>query len=46
MPDEHLVQANALDQMMRPLAFRLLGPAIGGAIVGVAGAGPAFAIDA
>jgi MFS family permease len=46
VPDEHLVQANALDQVVRPLAFRLLGPAIGGAIVGVAGAGPAFAIDA
>src|SRR3954451_19003021 len=44
--DEHLVQANALDQVVRPLAYRLLGPAIGGAIVGVAGSGPAFAIDA
>jgi transmembrane secretion effector len=44
--DEYLVQANALDQVMRPLAYRLLGPAVGGAIVGVAGAGPAFAIDA
>src|SRR3954447_16218643 len=46
VPDEQLVQANALDQVVRPLAFRLLGPAVGGAIVGVAGAGPAFAIDA
>jgi len=46
VPDDQLVQANALDQVMRPLAFRLIGPAVGGVIVGVAGAGPAFAIDA
>jgi MFS family permease len=46
VPDEQLVQANALDQVVRPLAFRLIGPAVGGLIVGVAGAGLAFAIDA
>jgi Transmembrane secretion effector len=46
VPERLLVQANALDQMVRPLAHRLIGPAAGGAIVATAGAGPAFAIDA
>src|SRR5512144_247719 len=46
VPAEDLVRANALDQLMRPLAFRLIGPAVGGVLVGVAGAGLAFAIDA
>jgi DHA3 family tetracycline resistance protein-like MFS transporter len=44
--EDDLVQANALEQVVRPLGYRLIGPAIGGAIVGVAGAGTAFAIDA
>jgi hypothetical protein len=46
VPEQQLVQANALDQVVRTLAFRLIGPAVGGLIVGVAGAGPAFALDA
>jgi MFS family permease len=43
---ERLAQANALDQLMRPLALRLGGPAIGGVIVGVGGAGAVFLLDA
>ena len=46
VPGEQLLQANALDQVVRPFAFRLIGPAVGGVIVGVAGAGLAFALDA
>jgi DHA3 family tetracycline resistance protein-like MFS transporter len=40
-----LAQANALDQLMRPLALRLGGPALGGVIVGVGGAGAVFLLD-
>ncbi len=42
----HLAQANALDQFVRPIALRLIGPAVGGALVGLVGAGTAFALDA
>ena len=43
---EHLVQANALDQLVRQAAARLFGPALGGAIVALVGPGNAFLIDA
>ncbi len=43
---EQLAQANALDQFVRPIALRLVGPALGGALVGLVGAGTAFALDA
>jgi DHA3 family tetracycline resistance protein-like MFS transporter len=43
---EELGQANALDQVVRPLALRLAGPAIGGVVVSVVGGGAAFALDA
>jgi MFS family permease len=43
---EHLVQANALDQLVRQAAERLIGPALGGFIVAAVGAGTAFLIDA
>jgi len=43
---ERLAQANALDQLVRPLALRLLGPALGGVVVGIAGASAVFALDA
>ena len=43
---ERLAQANALDQLVRPLALRLAGPALGGVLVGLAGAGAVFAVDA
>jgi MFS family permease len=46
VPPHLLVQANALDQLVKPLTLRLAGPALGGAIVATAGAGAAFAIDA
>jgi hypothetical protein len=42
---ERLTQANALDQLMRPLALRLAGPALGGVLVAVAGAGGVFVLD-
>ncbi len=43
---EELVSASALDHFVRPLALQLLGPAIGGALVALAGAGFAFLVDA
>jgi MFS family permease len=46
VPSGDLPQANALDQFVRPLALRLLGPALGGWLVGLFGAGTAFALDA
>lgn len=42
---ERLTQANALDQLVRPLSLRLAGPALGGVLVGVAGAGGVFLLD-
>jgi MFS family permease len=41
-----LAQANALDQFVRPVALRLLGPALGGVLVDLTGPGIAFALDA
>jgi MFS family permease len=46
VPPDLLAQANALDQFVRPIAMRMVGPALGGFIVGVLGAGSAFALDA
>lgn len=46
VPEEHLTEANALDQFVRPTMLWLLGPALGGVLVGTAGAGWAFALDA
>ena len=46
LPEERLAQANALDQMVRPIALRMAGPALGGVLVGALGAGAAFALDA
>ena len=46
LPAERLGQANALDQVVRPIALRLAGPALGGVVVGALGAGTAFALDA
>ena len=43
---ELLVQANALDQLVRQAAARLAGPAIGGFLVAAIGAGWAFIVDA
>jgi MFS family permease len=46
LPRDELPQANALDQVVRPVALRLAGPALGGVLVGTVGAGAAFALDA
>ncbi len=46
LPADKLAQANSLDQLIRPLALRLAGPALGGVAVGAIGAGWAFALDA
>jgi len=43
---ERLVDANALEQLVREGAATLLGPAVGGAVVALVGAGTAFLIDA
>lgn len=45
LPKSDLPAANALDQFVRPIAMRLVGPVAGGALV-AASAGLAFAIDA
>ena len=45
VPDGDLPAANSLDQFIRPLALRLLGPVLGGALVAL-DAGIAFAVDA
>ncbi|MGH2456701.1 MAG: MFS transporter [Candidatus Limnocylindria bacterium] len=46
LADEQLPQANALQGLLRPLMVRLVGPALGGFVVAIAGAGVAFAVDA
>ncbi|MFL6034503.1 MAG: MFS transporter, partial [Gaiellaceae bacterium] len=46
VPRDLLLEANSLDQFVRPLCVRLIGPAIGGALIGLAGAGAAFLVDA
>jgi len=44
--EQELAQGNAVQQFMQPVALRFAGPALGGALVGTVGAGPAFALDA
>ena len=46
VPREALGQANALDQLVRPIALRMAGPALGGVLVGAFGASAVFALDA
>lgn len=46
VPQDQLVQANALNMTARNLAARVAGPALGGAVVGAAGAGAGFVFDA
>jgi DHA3 family tetracycline resistance protein-like MFS transporter len=46
VPAHLLVQANSLEQLMRPLAMTLVGPALGGVLIAAVGAGSAFAFDA
>ncbi|MCC6224085.1 MAG: MFS transporter [Thermoleophilia bacterium] len=46
VPTDRLVEANSLNQLARPLAQRLAGPALGGAVIALAGPGGAFALAA
>jgi len=46
VPAGDLPAANSLDQFVRPIALRLVGPALGGVMVAGFGAGTAFAFDA
>jgi MFS family permease len=46
LPADELAQANALDQLVRPAALRLAGPAVGGLLIEAVGVGAAFALDA
>jgi MFS family permease len=46
VPDQDLQQANALDQFLKPAMLRLGGPALGGVLIAVHGAGTAFLFDA
>jgi Transmembrane secretion effector len=46
VPARMLVQANSLDQFIRPFMMALAGPALGGWTVATFGAGAAFALDA
>jgi MFS family permease len=43
---ELLIEANSLGQLVRPMCQILIGPAIGGLLVGAIGSGGAFVIDA
>jgi MFS family permease len=46
VPEGELPQANALDQFVRPAAYRMLGPALGGALIAIFGTpGDAFLLD-
>jgi len=46
VPPERLLEANALNQVSRPLMLRFLGPALGGLLIAKAGVGWAFLADA
>lgn len=46
VPADALVEANSLGQFVRPISLTVIGPAVGGFVIGVAGVGWAFAIDA
>ena len=44
--ESDLVAANALDQFIRPVGLQILGPMLGGVVIGIGGPGSAFAADA
>jgi MFS family permease len=46
VPEDMLVEANSLAQFVRPVTYTLIGPLLGGLIVGAAGTGWAFVVDA
>lgn len=45
LPDDDLPSANALDGMLRPMTNLIVGPALGGLVVGSVGPGAAFLFD-
>jgi predicted outer membrane lipoprotein len=45
VPEDLLVEANSLGQFVRPIAMTLVGPVVGGVLVGSVGAGWAFIAD-
>ncbi|HEX9122827.1 MAG TPA: MFS transporter [Actinomycetota bacterium] len=45
VPEDLLVEANSLGQVVRPAAMMLVGPLVGGLLVGSFGAGWAFVLD-
>jgi MFS family permease len=46
VPQEDLLRANALKELVEPLGIRFLGPALGGITIEALGVGAAFALDA
>lgn len=46
VPKERLMEANGLDQFLRPAALQLMGPALGGLLIATVGSSGAFAADA
>ena len=46
VPETLLVEANSVNQVVRPLAHRLIGPALGGWLIATVGLGEAFLVDA
>jgi hypothetical protein len=46
VPEDLLVQANSLGQFVRPVAWTLVGPLVGGLLVATVGVGWAFVADA
>ena len=46
VPQDEILQASALKEVMEPIGFRFAGPAIGGLLIGLAGVGTALVIDA
>jgi MFS family permease len=46
VPDEDLPAANAIAGMYRPIAVRMVGPAVAGLVVAAVGSGAAFVVDA
>jgi MFS family permease len=46
VPQDMLLEANSLEHFVRPMAFRLVGPAVGGFLIHVFDIGTAFLIDA
>jgi hypothetical protein len=46
VPEDLLVEANALDQFVRPVTWTLIGPLLGGVLIANVGTGWAFVLDA